>query len=302
MKRKIVTILTLVCLLASTQLPALAADGDTAELMAVSKRAQGVRVSSSLTEGHAKAETAPKTPDAEGELSFENLSDRMKANYPALQALESAIASVAATDFDQMQADMVEGMKDILSAQWLNLAYMNDTYTTQSLQQAYDALRDSYDDLREGKLQRSVAEGIRALENTEDQVLMAGETLYITLHSLHQQDAQLGRQLESLDRTVQEMELRYQLGQISALQLQQVKAGRTSLASGRETLEMNIKSLSMQMQMMIGVPIRGADSGGAAGGDGAAAECHGSGKGPGPGQGEQLRPTGRQEYPGRRRG
>jgi len=256
MKRKLMILLTVACLWSSVQLPALAAGTD-AELMSVSKRAQAVRISSTLTEGHANAETASRAPDAEGELSFSNLSGRMRENYPALRALEAAIASVAVTDFTQMQADMVESMNDILSAQWLNLTYMNDTYTTQSLQQAYDALRNSYDDLREGKLQRSVAEGIRALENTEDQILMAGETLYITLQSLHQQDDQLGRQLASLDRTVQEMELRYQLGQISALQLQQVKAGRTSLVSGRETLEMNIRSLSMQMQMMIGIPITG---------------------------------------------
>jgi outer membrane protein TolC len=257
MKKKLLTLIMLACLLAAAQLPALAADAD-AELMAVTtKRAQAVRVSSALTEGHSTAPAETKKPDAAGELSFENLSDRMTANYPALQALEEAIASISVTDFEQLREDMTDNLSDLISAQWLNLSYANDTYTAQSLQQAYDALRDSYDDLREGKLQKNMAEAVRALENTEDQILMAGETLYITLQGLNQQDAQLGRQLESLDRTVQEMELRYQLGQISALQLQQVKAGRTSLASGRDTLEMNIKSLSMQMQMMVGAPITG---------------------------------------------
>lgn len=46
-----------------------------------------------------------------------------------------------------------------------------------------------------------------------------------------------------MNRTVQEMELRYDLGQISALQLQQTESGRTQLKSNLETVEMNLDNL-----------------------------------------------------------
>ena len=48
------------------------------------------------------------------------------------------------------------------------------------------------------------------------------------------------------------MELRYTLGQISALQLSEVKTGRTALESGLETLRMNVKSYKLQLEMLIG--------------------------------------------------
>ena len=62
----------------------------------------------------------------------------------------------------------------------------------------------------------------------------------------------LQRQLAALNRTVEELELRYQMGQVSALQLQQAKAGRTQLTSGLETLQMNIRNLKYQFEMLLG--------------------------------------------------
>lgn len=48
------------------------------------------------------------------------------------------------------------------------------------------------------------------------------------------------------------MELRYQLGQISAMQLSEVKSGQTSLQSGLATLSMNIQNYKLQLEMLIG--------------------------------------------------
>ena len=58
--------------------------------------------------------------------------------------------------------------------------------------------------------------------------------------------------MEGLNRTVEEMELRYQLGQISAMQLLEAKSGRTALESGLATLRMNIKTYKLQLEMLIG--------------------------------------------------
>ena len=98
---------------------------------------------------------------------------------------------------------------------------------------------------------------LRQLRNLQDQIVMGGETLYLTLAGLEDQEIALQRQLETLDRTVAEMKLRYEMGQISALQLQQVESGRASLESGIRTLQMNIISLRYQLEVMVGAEMTG---------------------------------------------
>jgi outer membrane protein TolC len=98
---------------------------------------------------------------------------------------------------------------------------------------------------------------IRQLNSLQDQIVMGGETLYMALVAMERQEDSLQRQLESLNRTVEEMELRYQLGQISSLQLSQVKTGRASLISGLNTLQMNIQTYKMQLESMLGAALTG---------------------------------------------
>ena len=95
------------------------------------------------------------------------------------------------------------------------------------------------------------------LNSLEDQIVMGGEALYVALVGLEIQEGSLQRQLTAMNRTVEEMELRYNMGQISALQLSQVKAGQSSLASGLETLRMNIANYKLQLEMMIGAELTG---------------------------------------------
>ena len=93
---------------------------------------------------------------------------------------------------------------------------------------------------------------IRQLKNLQDQIVVAGESLYVALASMEVQEANLQRQLNALDRTVEEMELRYTLGQVSAMQLSQARAGRTELESGLATLRMNIRNYKLQLETLIG--------------------------------------------------
>ena len=81
---------------------------------------------------------------------------------------------------------------------------------------------------------------------------MGGQSLYIALVSMESQETALQRQLAALDRQLQEMALREELGQISALTLEQLRDGRVQLTSGMETLRMNIASRKMQLENMIG--------------------------------------------------
>ena len=97
----------------------------------------------------------------------------------------------------------------------------------------------------------------RQIEDAEDQMLRAGETLYITLAGLEAQDAALSRTIAALERTAREMTLRCELGQISDLQLTQVENGCAQALSGQKTLRMNIEAARMQLKAMTGVELDG---------------------------------------------
>lgn len=206
------------------------------------------------------AQTEIPAPDPVGQLSFVNLESRMRENNLTVLMLEESIASIDEIDFDKMQEDLRDQLNDIAKLQYVSIAYPEAAggMTFDSLQSSYDALKEQFDDLKEGKIQDDYDAVVRQLRNTEDQMIKTAETIYINILELQNTDEQLQRSLAAMNRTVQEMELRYDLGQISALQLQQTESGRTQLKSNLETVEMNLDNLIVQMEVMIGAEQTGA--------------------------------------------
>ena len=213
--------------------------------------------------------------DPEGTVSFANLEARVRENNLTIRMLEESIASIDVVDYEKMYDELKDGLnaiarsqRDLLQAGLLNSAFetpkpgdlanvpgtseLFTNYVFSNLDASYDSLRETFDDLKDGKIQDDYAAAKRQLENAENQVVMGAETLYMAILEMQNTRASLQRQLDALDRTVEEMELRYQMGQVSALQLQQTKAGRTQLSSGLETLRMNIRNTKAQLEMMIG--------------------------------------------------
>ena len=200
------------------------------------------------------AETAQTAPDAEGTLRFENLSARMKTGYYTVMSLEENIAAIECIDYDKMYEDLRDGLNQIAEAQWMMLQIpgAGETYTYKSLQDQYDALRKTFDDIKDGKLQQDNADLVRQLRDAENQLLMAGQTLYINLLGLEDQSAALIRQTAALDRTIEEVKLRYELGQVSAMTLQQTEAGKTQAESGKAALDAAVAQLRRQLNAMTG--------------------------------------------------
>ena len=202
----------------------------------------------------AAEETAQTAPDAAGTLRFENLSARMKTGYYTVMSLEENIAAIECIDYDKMYEDLRDGLNQIAEAQWMMLQIpgAGETYTYKSLQDQYDALRKTFDDIKDGKLQQDNADLVRQLRDAENQLLMAGQTLYINLLSLEDQSAALTRQTAALDRTIEEVKLRYELGQVSAMTLQQTEAGKTQAESGKAALDAAVAQLRRQLNAMTG--------------------------------------------------
>lgn len=207
-------------------------------------------------------------PDPVGTVSFENLERRIREHNLQLLALEENVASLEGMDYEAMQESLRKLMHDTVQRQrGLRLAsqlpqddpnYMEwDSYAYAQMSQLYDSTREQFDAIRDGELQKDNAGVVRQLKNLQDQIVMSGETLYMAIYAMETQEAALQRQLAAMNRTVEEMELRYELGQISALQLQQTKSGRTSLVSGLETLQMNIRNYKLQLEMLIGAELTG---------------------------------------------
>lgn len=225
------------------------------------------------------AEPAPEaSPDPAGTLSFANVDQRVRAGNLNYLVLEESIAQVEAIDYEELQEDLREGLNDIANLQWQThmsgsmipptgndaldqalqgMLSMSASSASQSLQSQYDALREQFDDLKDGKIQQDAADSVRQLRATQDNLVMLTQSMYIQLSELQATDAALDRGLAALDRTIQEMELRYQLGQISALTLQQTRASRTSLLSQQQTLASSAQTLTMNLESMIGADLTG---------------------------------------------
>ena len=203
------------------------------------------------------AQTEIPAPDPVGQLSFANLENRMRENNLPILMLEESIASIDEIDFDKQIDDLRQQLNKIAASITI-LRLMGDSEAADALQANYDSMKAQFDQLYEGDVQDDYDAAVRQLRNTEDQMIKTAETIYINILELQNTDAQLQRSLAAMNRTVQEMELRYDLGQISALQLQQTESGRTQLKSSLETVEMNLDNLIVQMEVMIGAEQTGA--------------------------------------------
>ena len=201
----------------------------------------------------AAEETAQTTPDAAGTLSFENLGARMRTGNYTLLSLEENVAAIECLDYDKMYEDLRNGLNSIASAQWgLIQMGQGESYTYETLTQRYDALRKTFDDIKEGKLQQDNADLVRQLRNMQDSLTAMGESLYVNLLSLEDQSAALTRQTAALDRTIEEVKLRYELGQVSAMTLQQTEAGKAQVESGKAAIDAAVAQLRRQLNAMIG--------------------------------------------------
>lgn len=198
-------------------------------------------------------EEAPELePDPLGEVSFANVERRMREKNLQVLSLQENVESLENFDYDELYEDLRQSLNSINAAQYMLFQMGQGGSAASELEQSYAAVRKQFDDVKNGKLQRTNAGTIRQLKNLQDQIVMAGESMYTALVSMETQAAALERQLSALDRTLKELELRYKLGQLSALQLSEARAGRSSLVSGLETLRMNIRVYKVQLEMMLG--------------------------------------------------
>ena len=211
--------------------------------------------------GETQPEEEPYIPDPVGTLTFENLERRMRENNLTLLALEENVQAIRVIDYDEMYEDIRQALNEIASAQWAMITGdptgIFGSMMASSLDAQYDALREQFEAIKDGELQKDNEDAIWQLQTLQDQMVLAGETTYLGVVELENSLETVDRNLETLDRTLQELELRYELGQISSQTLEQTRASRTALLSTRQTLVSNLSNYKLQLELMAGGELNG---------------------------------------------
>lgn len=198
------------------------------------------------------------TPERLDSLSYAQVEQRMRGSCLQLKVLEESVLLLEEMDYDKVSEDLRKQLNEIAQGQWFMIQMgQGGSPAYEQLEQAYAGIRETFDAIKDGELQEDNADAIWQLNSLEDQIIMGGESLYVALAAMEIQEASLQRQLAAMNRTVEEMELRYQIGQVSALQLSQTRAGQTALASGLETLRMNLSTYKMQLEQLLGAELTG---------------------------------------------
>ena len=197
-------------------------------------------------------------PDPVGSITFGNLNRRMHEGNLQVLSIQENIDILEEIDYDDLKEDLRIQLNDIAKMQWM-MVQMGQTGTLayEKMDQAYDAVLEQFDAIKDGDMQEDNADTIRQLKNLQNQIIMAGEATYIALAAMELQEDGLERQLAALDRQLTELDLRYELGHISSLTVKQAQSGRAALSSGLSTLGMNLNTYKGQLELLIGADITG---------------------------------------------
>ena len=199
----------------------------------------------------ADPEEAQPEPDPEGTVSWANLDSRIRAGSLTARILDENLTGIEDLDYDQMYEDLRRQLNEIARAQWM-MILMGAGEAADALDASYDTLRDTFDAIKDGELQADNADVIWQLEDTLNQVVAGGETLYLSLLDLERQAADGQRGLDTLDRNLEELRLREQLGQVSHQTVAELEQTRSETVSQLNTLNAAIRDAKIQLQNLIG--------------------------------------------------
>lgn len=192
---------------------------------------------------------APEDP--EGVVSWENLENRIRSGGLNAVSLVESIQSIEAIDYEVMYENLRQQLNSIASTQW-TMIMMGMSEAADAMDSSYNALRETFDAIKEGELQADNADSIWQLDNALNQIVAAGKDLYINLlgMELSVQDAE--RNLAAIDRQLEEITLRHSLGLASAQAVADLQQSRLNAESQLENLQYSLSQYKRQLQNLIG--------------------------------------------------
>lgn len=174
--------------------------------------------------------------------------------------LEIANAALTASLNDvSISGDKIQNLDKVIESS-INVSMLKtlaqySRIQAESLKSTKESLEDQLDDLKEQKqdYQKTLKDTERQIDYAADQTISGAESLYLTILSTQLQlDGLKNNTLASTQRSLKEIELRYQLGQVSKLTLTQVQNGYASLESSITSLENTVSTLYSSLQSLMG--------------------------------------------------
>ncbi len=188
---------------------------------------------------------------------IENMSS--SSSLDMASAVESLAAALAMTQNAEdvqaqvaAQAAAIAGTAAQVSAQTTIATY--SAAQSESLKATLESMEDQRDDLVKQRKDypKTIEDTKRMVESTVDQIVSGAESLYLTILTTQLQYDSLKDTLALTGKTVEEMKLRNELGQISAQTLLQVQNGYGTLESTVSGLENTLNTLRASLQSLLG--------------------------------------------------
>ena len=172
----------------------------------------------------------------------------------AAEGLGDSSGTTTPTDPSDPTAMMGQIQVMIEEAIKKSMAQIQAQQMAASLQSTIDSLETQLEDLKEQKedYEKTMADTKVQFASTINQIVAGTQSLYVSILSYEDQLTALKESQAAVQRTVDQMELRYQLGQISRLTLQQVKNGYDTLIVGLDSMENGITFMKSSLQSQLG--------------------------------------------------
>lgn len=171
----------------------------------------------------------------------------------AKKDLDSSLSSIITST--EGLSGLGDVIKNTITVSTLTTLSQYGKMQAESLKSTKESLEDQLDDLKEQKqdYQKTLKDTERQIDYAADQTISGAESLYLTILSTQLQlDGLKNNTLASTQRSLKEIELRYQLGQVSKLTLTQVQNGYESLESSITSLENTVSTLYSSLQSLMG--------------------------------------------------
>lgn len=190
------------------------------------------------------------------DVTWETLEAQVKANNLTAQALQKNIESIQALNYDALKEDMKDQLNGLANLEFF-YAQTNNTLGQSTIHQNYKLLKEQFEALRDGNMQRDNEDVIRQIENGTQQLVAGAQSLYLGLVQMKDQLADVDRGLATLDRSLTELRLRRTLGQVSDQTVREVENTRAGVVSQRKSLESAISQYTIQLQILVGAELTG---------------------------------------------
>ena len=254
MKKQILT-LTLACLMTA---PAAAADGPVfgpGEPLAPNLQAGPGTVTYPTPQIDVSSGKVLSIDDLEGRVISSNLQvQMMKQQLKALKDMDVDEAVSALNEQANQLTTLAQTLQNMMATPEIQQnPVMTGLLTSNcAILNMQAAQLKSQASSTESQLDEQIDTLEEQFRDAENQLVFAAESTFLAIKSMEGSYEDLTRQRAILAATTTEMQKRFELGQISALQLQETKNGMTQLESGIATLAMNIENTKGDLALLLG--------------------------------------------------